>query len=401
MKPTMVGIRTLMCMTSAPTSHPQSYAMPVGGEFTELWSALASQYAVERELGRGGMGAVFLARDVRLDRLVAIKVLPPHLAAEAELRELFLREARTAARLSHPHIVAVFRADELAGHPFFAMPFIEGENLAERLTVDGPLPAAEAVRFLREVAWALAYAHARGVVHRDVKPENIMIERGSGRAIVTDFGIARVEFGPVLAQDALVLGTASYMSPEQIAGEPLDGRSDLYSLGVVGFLLLSGRLPFVATTVSALLEAHRTQVAPPLAAIAPHVPAPIATVIDRCLTKERDGRYPTGESLADALEKALRLSEPAAARTGEFHVAALTAGDAELVWQRATELQIAALATSPSPAASMDGTLPNVSTRDLEAAAAAAGIQARYVRLAVEELMATRSAGPPRAPVDH
>src|SRR5690242_7552041 len=238
-------------MTSTPISSRSSLThTAIGSEFSELWSALASQYVVEHELGRGGMGAVFLARDIRLDRFVAIKVLPPHLAAESELRELFLREARTAGRLSHPNIVAVFRADELAGHPFFAMPFIEGENLAEHVYARGPLPAADAIRFLREVAWALAYAHARGVIHRDVKPENIMIEHGSGRAIVTDFGIARVEFGPRLAQDALILWTASYMSPEQIAGEPLDGRSDLYSLGVVGFLLLSGKLPFVAATVS-------------------------------------------------------------------------------------------------------------------------------------------------------
>src|SRR5690242_3443163 len=306
-------------MTSPSTSDRGTYAASiVGWEFGELWLALASQYSVERELGRGGMGAVFLARDVRLDRHVAIKVLPPHLAADGELRDLFLREARTAARLSHPHIVAVFRADEVAGHPFFAMPFIEGENLAERVNARGPLPPADAVRTLREVALALAYAYAHGVVHRDVKLENIMLERGSGRSIVTDFGIARVEFGPVFGQDALVMGTASYMSPEQIDGEPLDGRSDLYSLGVVGFHALSGKLPFTGGSVTALLDAHKRQPAPPLAAVAPQVPAPIAAVIDRCLAKERDARYPTGESLADALEKALRLSEAAIGRTGEF-----------------------------------------------------------------------------------
>ena len=334
-------------MTSPLASDRAPYAPTlVGSEFGELWSALASQYAVERELGRGGMGAVFLARDLRLDRHVAIKVLPPHLAADGELRDLFIREARTAARLSHPHIVAVFRADEIAGHPFFAMPFIEGENLAERVSTRGPLPPADAVRTLREVAWALAYAHAHGVVHRDVKPENIMIERGSGRSIVTDFGIARVEFGPVFAQDALVMGTASYMSPEQIDGEPLDGRSDLYSLGVVGFHALSGTLPFTGSSVTALLDAHRRQPAPSLASMAPAVPAPIAAVIERCLAKERDARYPTGESLADALEKALRHSEAMLGRTGEFAVAA----------------------------------------RELVAAARAAGIQSELVRRALEEI---------------
>ena len=363
----------------------------VGSEFSELWTALASQYAVERELGRGGMGAVFLARDFRLDRLVAIKVLPPHLAAESDLRELFLREARTAARLSHPNIVPVFRADELAGHPFFAMPFIEGENLAERVGLQGPLPPADAVRWLREVAWALAYAHARGVIHRDVKPENIMIERGSSRAIVTDFGIARVEFGPVLARDALIVGTASYMSPEQIRGEALDGRSDLYSLGVVGFVLLSGRLPFSAASVTELLDAHTRQPAPPLASVVPTVPATIASVIDRCLGKERETRFPTGESLADALEKALRLSESAVGRTGEYAVAALSPRDASLVWQRAVALQVAALQDS-STTFGEHRVGGHVAARELEATAIAAGIHSRFVRRALDELMASRTA---------
>ena len=375
-------------MTS--TAHRPSGALSVGSEFAELWAALASQYAVERELGRGGMGAVFLARDIRLDRFVAIKVLPPHLAAESDLRELFLREARTAARLSHPNIVPVFRADELSGHPFFAMPFIEGDNLAERVSLQGPLAPADAVRWLREVAWALAYAHARGVIHRDVKPENIMIERGSNRAIVTDFGIARVEFGPVLAQDALIVGTASYMSPEQIRGEGLDGRSDLYSLGVVGFVLLTGKLPFNAASVSALLDAHTREPAPPIASVVPSVPAPIASVIDRCLAKEREARFPTGESLADALEKALRLSESALGRTGEYAIAALSSHDASLVWQRAIALQIAELSDSGN---SIGDQKTMIAARELEAAAVAAGIQSRFVRRALDELIAAGNTG--------
>lgn len=381
-------------MTSMPTTPGVSYTnAAVGAEFAELWSALASQYTVERELGRGGMGAVFQARDLRLDRFVAIKVLPPQLASDSDLRELFLREARTAARLSHPNIVPVFRADELAGHPFFAMPFIEGENLAERVSVQGPLPPADAVRWLREVAWALAYAHARGVIHRDVKPENIMIERGSNRAIVTDFGIARVEFAPVLAQDALIVGTASYMSPEQIRGEGLDGRSDLYSLGVVGFVLLSGKLPFSAANITELLDAHTRRPAPPLASVVPTVPVTIASVIDRCLAKDRESRFPTGESLADALEKALRLSESALGRTGEYAIAALSPRDASLVWQRAIALQVAALQDS-STAFSEHKAGGHLAARELEATAVAAGIQPRFVRRALDELAASRSAPP-------
>ena len=353
-------------------------------EFSDLWNALASQYAVERELGRGGMGVVYLARDVRLDRPVAIKVLPPHLASDTEVRDRFLREARTAGRLSHPHIVPVFRADEIAGHPFFAMPYIEGENLAERVR-DRERPAmTDAVRHLREVAWALAYAHARGVIHRDVKPENIMIERGSGRAIVTDFGIARVDFGPTLVQDDLIVGTAHYMSPEQISGEPLDGRTDLYALGVVGFLLLSGRLPFSAPNVSALLVAQLSTPAPPLASVAPDVPGPIADVIDRCLSKQRDGRYATGEALADALEKALRTSEQMLPRSyaSAGDAPPFSAQDALAVWRRAAALQMAELERR----AALLPPVTTLSARDVESAATAAGISRHFVTQALSEL---------------
>src|SRR5690348_4298097 len=367
-------------MTATPTSPRPLTHIAVGSEFSELWTALASQYAVEHELGRGGMGAVFLARDIRLDRFVAIKVLPPHLAAESELRELFLREARTAGRLSHPNIVAVFRADELAGHPFFAMPFIEGENLAEHVYARGPLPAADAIRFLREVAWALAYAHARGVIYRDVKPENIMIEHGAERAIETDFGIARVKFGPNLTHNALIVGTASYMSPEQINGEPLDGRSDLYSLGVVGFLLLSGRLPFPAANVAAILNAHLDHAAPALASVAPRVPAPIAAVIDRCLEKSPDARYPTGESLADALEKALRISEPALTRTGEFDARTVTPREAALALGRAAAMQSAGIRVVSERHAT---TAAPFTVRELEAEAADGVIPVGLVRRAL------------------
>src|ERR687889_2292202 len=160
-------------------------------EFLALQSALAGEYSLQRELGRGGMGIVYLARDVQLDRDVAIKVLPSHLARTAESRERFVREARTAAGLSHPHIVPIHRVGEAAGFVFFVMSYVEGETLGERLRTRGPLPPAEAARVLREVAWALAYAHGRGVVHRDVKPDNILLEEGTGRALVTDFGIAQ------------------------------------------------------------------------------------------------------------------------------------------------------------------------------------------------------------------
>src|SRR5512143_3213018 len=159
-------------------------------EFLELQAALAGEYSLQRELGRGGMGIVYLARDVPLDRDVAIKVLPSHLAQSPASRERFVREARTAAGLSHPHIVPIHRVGEADGFVFFVMSYVEGETLGERLRTRGPLPPADATRILREVAWALAYSHGRGIVHRDIKPDNILLEAGTGRALVTDFGIA-------------------------------------------------------------------------------------------------------------------------------------------------------------------------------------------------------------------
>src|SRR5688500_15425252 len=159
-------------------------------EFLDLQAAVAGEYSLQRELGRGGMGIVYLARDVQLDRDVAIKVLPNDLAHTPAARERFLREARMAAGLSHPHIVPIHRVAEMGGFVFFVMSYVEGETLGERIRARGPLPPADATRIMREVAWALAYAHGRGIVHRDVKPDNIMLEARTGRALVTDFGTA-------------------------------------------------------------------------------------------------------------------------------------------------------------------------------------------------------------------
>src|SRR3954471_8778704 len=161
-------------------------------DFTRFAAALAGQYELECEIGRGGMGIVYLARDLRLDRRVAIKTLPPHLAGDSVVRERFLREARTAGRLSHPNIVPIHRADELGGHVFFVMGFVDGESLAQRTRARGRLDPREALRAMSDVALALAYAHSRGVIHRDIKAENILIEQATGRALVTDFGIARL-----------------------------------------------------------------------------------------------------------------------------------------------------------------------------------------------------------------
>ncbi|MCU0622025.1 MAG: serine/threonine protein kinase, partial [Gemmatimonadales bacterium] len=211
----------------------------------ELRSRLGDRYHFERELGRGGMGAVYLARDRSLDRPVALKVLPPEYAAQPDLRERFLRETRTAAGFSHPNIVPVFAVEERDGLLAYAMGFVEGESLADRVARTGPLGVRDAVRLLQDVGYALSYAHGRGVVHRDIKPDNIMLERATGRALLMDFGIARtVQAAPAalpgLTRVGEVVGTPEYMSPEQASGDAVDGRSDLYSLGLVAYFGLTG-----------------------------------------------------------------------------------------------------------------------------------------------------------------
>ena len=274
-------------------------------EFLDLQAALAGEYSLQRELGRGGMGVVYLARDVQLDRDVAIKVLPTRLASDAVARERFLREARMAAGLSHPHIVPIHRVGEARGFVFFVMSYVEGETLGERLRTRGPLPPAEAMRVMREVAWALAYAHGRGIVHRDVKPDNILLESGTGRALVTDFGIAHGGSNVLTSADSgKIMGTAYFMSPEQAAGEPVDGRSDIYALGVVGFLAASGRLPFEPSNLPALVVRQATEEPPSVMHASPGLPAALGAAIDRCLARDPAERFADGEALAAALAPA-------------------------------------------------------------------------------------------------
>ncbi len=271
-------------------------------EFLDFQAALAGEYSLQREIGRGGMGIVYLARDVRLDRDVAIKVLPAELARDPEARERFLREARTAAGLSHPNIVPIHRVGEAGDFVFFVMSYVEGETLGERLRTRGPLPPNDAARVLREVAWALAYAHGRGIVHRDVKPDNILLEAGTGRALVTDFGIAHGGRDPAPATEpGVISGTVHFMSPEQAAGLPVDGRSDIYGLGVVGYLALSGRLPFENYNVPAVLVRQATEAAPSVARSAPGLSPMLAATIDRCLARDADLRFASAEELAAAL----------------------------------------------------------------------------------------------------
>ena len=221
-----------------PVTTPTPSTSGFSADFARFAAALAGQYELECEIGRGGMGIVYLARDLRLDRRVAIKTLPAHLAGDSVVRERLLREARTAGALSHQHIVPVHRADELGDFVFFVMGYVDGESMAQRIRDRGRLDPRETLRELTDVADALAYAHHRRVVHRDVKAENILIDRATGAALVTDFGIARLAEAAPLTATGQVLGTVYYLSPGQVSGDSVDSRSDIYSLGVVGFLAL-------------------------------------------------------------------------------------------------------------------------------------------------------------------
>jgi len=275
---------------------------------TRLSQALGSSYTLEGEIGRGGMGVVFNARDERLKRQVAVKVLPPELAFREEIRLRFLREAETAARLSHPHIVPIHSVGEGPdGLVYFVMAYVDGESLGAKLKRRGRLPPDESRRIMQETADALGAAHAFGIIHRDVKPDNILLEGSRGRVVVTDFGIAKAlsstTGGATLTATGVAIGTPHYMSPEQAAGDrEIDGRSDIYSLGVVTYQMLAGELPFQAPTVPGILMKHITERAPLITDRRPEVPEDLAACVMRSLEKDPEDRWPTADALRRALE---------------------------------------------------------------------------------------------------
>lgn len=273
---------------------------------TLLRDALGDSYTLEGEIGRGGMGVVFRARDERLQRRVAIKALPPELAFQSEIRQRFTREAQTAARLSHPHIVPIHDVGEGNGVVYFVMGLIEGESLAARIRRRGRMPVDEARRIMKETADALSAAHGVGIVHRDIKPDNILLEGQRGRVMVTDFGIAKAlsgTIGATLTSAGMAIGTPSFMSPEQAAGESdIDGRSDLYSLGIVTFQMLSGELPFNAPTVAGILMKHITEPAPLLHEKFSDIPEDLSLAVARCLEKDPENRWASADALRRALE---------------------------------------------------------------------------------------------------
>ncbi len=266
--------------------------------------ALEGRYAIERELGAGGMATVYLAEELRHHRQVALKVLRPELAATLGA-ERFLREIQTTAQLTHPHILPLLDSGSADGTLFYVMPYVEGESLRDRLTRERQLPLEDAVQIAREVADALSYAHSHGVIHRDIKPENILLE--SGHAVVADFGIARAVSaagGERLTETGLAVGTPAYMSPEQAAGSgTLDGRSDIYSLGCVLYEMLSGDTPYLGSTPQAILAKKLSEPLPRISVVRETVPPALEAVLAKALARTPADRWPTAAEFAAALEK--------------------------------------------------------------------------------------------------
>ncbi len=274
---------------------------------SRLDAVVGETYRIERELGGGGMSRVFLAEEIELERKVVIKVLPPEMGAGVN-QDRFRREVLLAAKLQHSHIVPLLTAGAAGDILYYIMPFIEGESLRAKLAREGELPVPEAVRILREVTDALSYAHDRGIVHRDIKPDNVMIS--SGHALVTDFGVAKAVTestgGQSLTSMGMALGTPAYMAPEQASGDPhIDHRADLYAMGAMAFEMLTGQPPFTAASPQAMLAAQVTQAPASVSSIRAAVPHGLETVVMRCLEKRAADRWQKATEILPHLDAVL------------------------------------------------------------------------------------------------
>jgi serine/threonine protein kinase len=264
-----------------------------------LTRTLAGRYEIVRTLGRGGMAVVFLAQDLALEREVAIKVLPPEMSHDTKLIPRFQQEAKTAAKLDHPNIIPIYRVESEAGLNYFVMKFVNGPSL-EQVLDSGPLPLPQVRRVLKEAALALGHAHQRKIVHRDVKPANIMLE-SDGRVVLTDFGISKAaQSGSQLTGTGAIIGTPHYMAPEQAKGLEIDGRADQYSLAIVGHHILTGKLPFDGSAHSILYK-HVFEPPPPMIEVRPDTPRDLSRALERALSKDAGQRYPTMEEFAAAV----------------------------------------------------------------------------------------------------
>lgn len=268
--------------------------------FEAVTQTVQDRYRVTDMLGRGGMGAVFLAEDLRLGRMVALKVLRPELAEEASFVRRFEREAKIAGGLDHSNIIPIYEVEQVGDFHFFVMKYVDGKSLDE-LLAGKSLPMQHALDILWQTACGLGHAHRRGVIHRDVKPSNIMVDE-SGRVVITDFGISKaLEAKTQYTSEGQMIGTPRYLSPEQAKGNPLDGRSDQYSLAVVGYEMVVGQLPLVADTVHALMYMHIYEMPTPADRVRPDIPPAISNALQRALAKDPEQRFPSMEAFASAL----------------------------------------------------------------------------------------------------
>jgi len=292
--------RCARCTVALPEPSAPAVNEPPDEELTLLRRATGNRYVVERRLGSGGMAHVFRARHAALAASLAIKVLHRHLARDDEMRERFRREAEAAARLQHPHVCPIVDYGSTGEVEYLVMPYLGGGSLADEMIARRTLPAERAAAVAAQVATALDYAHRRGVVHRDVKPDNVLFD-DEGHAVLTDFGIATARFHARLTATGRAMGTPHYMSPEQAMGRLVDGRSDLYAVGVLLYEMLAGDPPFDGPDSYAVGYKHVHEAPVPLEVQAPGVPAALAAITMRCLAKSPAERYQRGHDLADAL----------------------------------------------------------------------------------------------------
>jgi serine/threonine-protein kinase len=364
-----------------------------------LQRAIAGKYRMDRLLGKGGMGAVFLAHDLALDREVAIKVLPPDVAQDEQVVRRFQQEAKTAAKLDHPNIIPIYRVESEGGLHYFVMKYIVGTSLEDLLEKRQPLPVPEIQRILWEAACALGHAHQRGVVHRDVKPANIMFDH-DGRVMLTDFGISKaLQAATGFTATGMIIGTPHYMAPEQGKGAPVDGRADQYSLGVVGYRMITAELPFSGDSVHTIIYKHIYE-EPPLASTKrPGIPGTLTGAISRALSKDPDARYPTMEDLATAVWPEQPVASPKGGRAAARPRARTTAdAPTELTGAPTTPLPAGRRAKAPPapPARRRKSRAGAVIGLAVVGAASVGG----YLVLRGRSAPESKPAAPPPAPVE-
>ncbi|HYK82348.1 MAG TPA: protein kinase [Gemmatimonadales bacterium] len=315
-----------------------------------LQRLIEGKYRIERLLGKGGMGAVFLAHDLTLDREVAIKVLPPDVAQDDQVVRRFQQEAKTAAKLDHTNIIPIYRVESEGGLNYFVMKYIAGTSLEDVLERKQPLAVPDIQRILWEAACALGHAHQRGVVHRDVKPANIMFDH-DGRVMLTDFGISKaLQAATGFTATGMIIGTPHYMAPEQAKGQPVDGRADQYSLGIVGFRMITAELPFSGDSVHTILYKHIFEEAPAASSKRADAPAFLSAAISRAMSKDPALRFPTMEDFATAVWPEQPVAAPTRGRAAARpRPRAPVDGPTEITGAPTTPLPATGAARRPAP----------------------------------------------------